>query len=156
MVEPEYDTKELENVLYRNEYHDINKMPWYRIINNELLLGRNKKKITFNIPPNSDYKRNQYIDYICNKQGYIDIKLSNDTKIFIYYEGQHKGVDINNIDIDIEPLKMSVCNHYSMNDFYVDSETRVIVDIRYNVPNTLSELLLSFAYKYCKQVIVFN
>ena len=51
---------------------------------------------------------------------------------------------------------MSVCNHYSMNDFYIDSETRVIVDIRYNVPNTLSELLLSFAYKYCKQVIVFN
>ena len=51
MVEPEYETKELENVLYRNEYHDINKMPWYRIINNELLLGRNKKKITFNIPP---------------------------------------------------------------------------------------------------------
>ena len=83
MVEPEYDTKELENVLYRNEYHDINKMPWYRIINNELLLGRNKKKITFNIPPKSEYKRNQYIDYICNKQGYVDIKLSNDTKIFI-------------------------------------------------------------------------
>ena len=30
--------------------------------------------MSFNLPVNTEYKRNLYIDYICNKQGYIDIK----------------------------------------------------------------------------------
>lgn len=51
MVDPGYETKELE--LYHTEYPDIAKIQWYRIINNELLLGRNKPMMSFNLPVNT-------------------------------------------------------------------------------------------------------
>ena len=148
------DTLNIEQELYYNHYPTIDKMPWYRIINNELLLGRNKLKMTFNIPSDSTYELNQYIEYVCDKQHYVDIKLTPDTKIFLYYEGQYGGVDINEIDIDREPSKMSVCNLYVINDFYINNHTRVIVDIRDNTP--LTDQVVAVADKYGKQVVIFN
>lgn len=153
--ESKEQVKQLEYELYHKEYHYCNTIPWYRIINNELLVGRNKSKILFNIADyTTSYKRNEYIDYICNKQGYVDVKLTRDTKIYIYYTGQHRGVDIEDIDINREPLKMSVCNQYVMNDFHINN-TRVIIDIRENISPSYKELVISFVEKYCKQVVIF-
>ena len=147
--------KQLEYELYHKEYNYFNTIPWYRIINNELIIVRNKKKILFNIGNyTSLYKRNEYIDYICNKQGYVDIKLTKDTKIFIYYANEHRGINITDIDIDKEPLKMSVCNQYMMNEFHIDN-IRVVIDIRENITSYYKDLVISFVEKYCKQVVIF-
>lgn len=90
-----YDLHQFEIELNRHDYDE--ELPWYTKAYYNFLLTSDAEQ-EYVVPPNNEYMREQFINYLFNKDNVPYITLKRDTKVYLHYEAFADGIDIRQID----------------------------------------------------------